>query len=172
MTPVAEQTGSAKTAIRPFQVSYPEAKLAEMRSERIELPLVIGSEEVRTGDTFEAVMPHAKEHVLADVHHEIAPMPPAPLVYRWPLTPQLEVELRFLGGEVTAEALERLLTVGGNEPERRRLALAASQTLAADAVLRVVQASAGEGRGSSWSTVNLPNIGRPLRTANRPVTLR
>jgi 1-pyrroline-5-carboxylate dehydrogenase len=44
------------------------AKLAEMRSERIELPLVIGGEEVRTGDTFQAVMPHAKEHVLADVH--------------------------------------------------------------------------------------------------------
>jgi 1-pyrroline-5-carboxylate dehydrogenase len=44
------------------------AKLAEMRSERIELPLVIGGEDVRTGDTFAAVMPHAKEHVLADVH--------------------------------------------------------------------------------------------------------
>jgi 1-pyrroline-5-carboxylate dehydrogenase len=44
------------------------AKLAEMRSERIELPLVIGGEDVRTGDTFAAVMPHAKEQVLADVH--------------------------------------------------------------------------------------------------------
>jgi 1-pyrroline-5-carboxylate dehydrogenase len=45
-----------------------EAKLEEMRSQRIEIPLVIGGEDVRTGDTFEAVMPHAKEHVLADVH--------------------------------------------------------------------------------------------------------
>jgi 1-pyrroline-5-carboxylate dehydrogenase len=44
------------------------AKLDEMRSKRMEIPLVIGGEEVRTGDTFEAVMPHAKEHVLADVH--------------------------------------------------------------------------------------------------------
>ena len=44
------------------------AKLDEMRSGRIEIPLVIGGEDVRTGNTFEAVMPHAKEHVLADVH--------------------------------------------------------------------------------------------------------
>src|SRR6266550_5133949 len=39
-----------------------------MEAERIEIPLVIGGEEVRTGDTFEAVMPHDKDHVLADVH--------------------------------------------------------------------------------------------------------
>jgi 1-pyrroline-5-carboxylate dehydrogenase len=44
------------------------AKLAEMRSQKIELPLVIGGEDVRTGDTSQAVMPHEKEHVLADVH--------------------------------------------------------------------------------------------------------
>jgi 1-pyrroline-5-carboxylate dehydrogenase len=44
------------------------AKLREMRSERIEIPLVIGGQEVRTGNTFGAVMPHAKEHVLATVH--------------------------------------------------------------------------------------------------------
>jgi hypothetical protein len=49
--------------------------------------------------------------VIADVQEaaeEIVPVPAAPLVYRWPLTPKLEVELRFHGGEVTAEALERL----------------------------------------------------------------
>jgi hypothetical protein len=40
-------------------------------------------------------------------------------------------------------ALEQLLKVSGNEPHRRRFVLAASQTLAADAVLKVVQA-AGE----------------------------
>jgi 1-pyrroline-5-carboxylate dehydrogenase len=44
------------------------AKLEEMRSQQLELPLVIGGEDVRTGDTVEAVMPHAKEHVLATVH--------------------------------------------------------------------------------------------------------
>src|ERR671923_2299749 len=45
-----------------------QARLAEMTAERLEIPCVIGGEEVRTGDTFEAVMPHDKDHVLADVH--------------------------------------------------------------------------------------------------------
>jgi 1-pyrroline-5-carboxylate dehydrogenase len=43
-------------------------RLDEMQRERLDLPCVIGGEEVRTGTTFEAVMPHRKEHVLADVH--------------------------------------------------------------------------------------------------------
>ena len=38
-----------------------------MEGERIEIPLVIGGEDVSTGETFEAVMPHRKSHVLADV---------------------------------------------------------------------------------------------------------
>ena len=43
-------------------------RLDEMRSERLEIPCVIGGEDVRTAETFEAVMPHDKRHVLADVH--------------------------------------------------------------------------------------------------------
>jgi 1-pyrroline-5-carboxylate dehydrogenase len=43
-------------------------RLEEMRNERLEIPLVIGGEDVRTGTTREAVMPHKKTHVLADVH--------------------------------------------------------------------------------------------------------
>jgi 1-pyrroline-5-carboxylate dehydrogenase len=43
-------------------------RLEQMRSERLEIPLVIGAEDVTTGTTAEAVMPHDKEHVLADVH--------------------------------------------------------------------------------------------------------
>jgi 1-pyrroline-5-carboxylate dehydrogenase len=43
-------------------------RLAELQSEPIEIPLVIGGVEVRTGDTFDAVMPHRKHHVLATVH--------------------------------------------------------------------------------------------------------
>src|SRR5437764_442311 len=42
-------------------------RLAQMQSERIEIPCVIGGKELRTGDTFEAVMPHDKDHALADV---------------------------------------------------------------------------------------------------------
>jgi 1-pyrroline-5-carboxylate dehydrogenase len=43
-------------------------RLQQLQSQRLELPLVIGGEEVRTGTTVESVMPHRKEHVLADVH--------------------------------------------------------------------------------------------------------
>src|SRR6187200_1900622 len=45
-----------------------QKRLAELERERLDVPCVIGGEEVRTGDTVEAVMPHRKEHVLADVH--------------------------------------------------------------------------------------------------------
>ncbi len=45
-----------------------QRRLDEMQSERLDLPCVIGGEEVRTGDLHQAVMPHRKEHVLADVH--------------------------------------------------------------------------------------------------------
>jgi 1-pyrroline-5-carboxylate dehydrogenase len=44
------------------------ARIRQMENERIDAPLVIGGEEVRTGTTIEAVMPHRKSHVLADVH--------------------------------------------------------------------------------------------------------
>jgi 1-pyrroline-5-carboxylate dehydrogenase len=43
-------------------------RLDELSAHRLEIPLVIGGEDVRTGDTFEAVMPHRRSHVLADVY--------------------------------------------------------------------------------------------------------
>ena len=43
-------------------------RLDQMQSERIELPLVIGGEDVTAGTTAEIVMPHKKSHVLADAH--------------------------------------------------------------------------------------------------------
>ena len=43
-------------------------RLEQMRAERLDIPLVIGGEEIRTGTTKEAIVPHDKEHVLADVH--------------------------------------------------------------------------------------------------------
>jgi 1-pyrroline-5-carboxylate dehydrogenase len=45
-----------------------QRRLEQMRSERIEIPLVIGGKDVTTGGLKQAVMPHAREHVLADVH--------------------------------------------------------------------------------------------------------
>ena len=45
-----------------------QLRLEQMRNERIEIPLVIGGKDVTTGELRQAVMPHDKEHVLADVH--------------------------------------------------------------------------------------------------------
>ena len=45
-----------------------QARLEQMRNERVEIPLVIGGKDVKTGTTKPAVMPHDKAHVLADVH--------------------------------------------------------------------------------------------------------
>ncbi|HEU0336966.1 MAG TPA: L-glutamate gamma-semialdehyde dehydrogenase, partial [Gaiellaceae bacterium] len=45
-----------------------QERLRQMQGERISIPLVIGGEDVETGETFEAVMPHRRSHVLADVH--------------------------------------------------------------------------------------------------------
>ncbi len=43
-------------------------RLATMASERIDIPLIIGGNEIRTGDLAESVMPHNHRHVLADWH--------------------------------------------------------------------------------------------------------
>jgi len=45
-----------------------QIRLERMRNERVEIPLVIGGKDVTTGTTKPAVMPHDKQHVLADVH--------------------------------------------------------------------------------------------------------
>src|SRR5919198_2121737 len=59
--------------VRSYEPGSPEraslqVRLEQMRNERPEIPLVIGGNDVTTGDTKPAVMPHDKEHVLADVH--------------------------------------------------------------------------------------------------------
>src|SRR3954469_21994254 len=45
-----------------------QQRLRELERDRIEIPLVIGGKDVKTAETFEALMPHRKSHVLADVH--------------------------------------------------------------------------------------------------------
>jgi 1-pyrroline-5-carboxylate dehydrogenase len=45
-----------------------KARLEQMSSERIEIPLIIGGQEVRSGELAQAVMPHDHKHVLADWH--------------------------------------------------------------------------------------------------------
>ena len=58
--------------IRSYTPGSPERtelqrRLQEIAAERIAIPLVIGGERVETDETFEAVMPHDRDHVLADV---------------------------------------------------------------------------------------------------------
>src|SRR3989454_6098225 len=43
-------------------------KIGAMSAEKIEIPLVIGGKEVKTGDTGTQVMPHPHRHVLATWH--------------------------------------------------------------------------------------------------------
>ncbi len=43
-------------------------KLKELKSKKIDIPLIIGGKEVRTGNTAECVIPHDHKHVLAQYH--------------------------------------------------------------------------------------------------------
>jgi 1-pyrroline-5-carboxylate dehydrogenase len=59
--------------IRDYAPGSPEraslkARLAELDNQLIEIPMIIGGKEVRTGATARSVKPHAKEHVLAEYH--------------------------------------------------------------------------------------------------------
>ena len=59
--------------VRDYAPGSPERasiqrRLDHMLGERIEIPLVIGGREVRTGNTARAVCPHDHGHVLADFH--------------------------------------------------------------------------------------------------------
>ena len=59
--------------VRVYAPGSPEraalkARLKSMASEHIEIPVVVGGREIRTGDTSKVVMPHAHGHVLATMH--------------------------------------------------------------------------------------------------------
>jgi 1-pyrroline-5-carboxylate dehydrogenase len=58
--------------IRSYAPGTPErtelqARLRAMQEERIRIPMIIGGEDVYSDESFESVMPHRKNHVLADV---------------------------------------------------------------------------------------------------------
>ncbi|HET6197711.1 MAG TPA: hypothetical protein VFE12_18250, partial [Acetobacteraceae bacterium] len=59
--------------IRPYTPGSPDrtvlkARLASMANERVEIPLIIGGQEIRSGKKQQAVMPFKHGHVLADYH--------------------------------------------------------------------------------------------------------
>jgi 1-pyrroline-5-carboxylate dehydrogenase len=59
--------------VRDYSPGSPEraslqVRLEQMKHERPEIPMVIGGKDVTTGKMAQAVMPHDKDHVLAEVH--------------------------------------------------------------------------------------------------------
>jgi len=54
--PGSRERGELKQAIK------------DLSGRQIEIPIVIGGKEIRTGKTVDAVMPHCHRHVLAKVH--------------------------------------------------------------------------------------------------------
>ena len=59
--------------VRSYAPGSPEreelkARLAEMAESEADIPIVIGGEEIRTGDTGQVVMPHDHQHVLGRFH--------------------------------------------------------------------------------------------------------
>ena len=45
-----------------------QAELARQANQVVDIPLIIGGEEVRTGNTVDVVMPHDHGHVIATAH--------------------------------------------------------------------------------------------------------
>ena len=59
--------------VRSYEPGSPEraslqVRLEQMKAERLEIPCVIGGKDITTGNLKQAVMPHDKDHVLAEVH--------------------------------------------------------------------------------------------------------
>ena len=59
--------------VRSYAPGSPEraslkARLAAMAAETVEIPLVIGGKDIRTGTTERSVMPHDHAHTLATYH--------------------------------------------------------------------------------------------------------
>jgi 1-pyrroline-5-carboxylate dehydrogenase len=64
---------AANEPVKDYAPGSPERaelrrRLAEMEAERLDIPCIVGGDEIRTGNTAPTVMPHRKEHVLGDVH--------------------------------------------------------------------------------------------------------
>ena len=60
-------------AVRAYAPGSPEKgslkkRLDQMAHDRVNIPIIIGGKEYRTGDLGQAVMPHDHQHVLADYH--------------------------------------------------------------------------------------------------------
>ncbi len=66
--PVAENEPIKSYAPGSAEKNSLKAKLNELKSQQIEIPLIIGGKEVKTGNTSTCVIPHDHKHVLATYH--------------------------------------------------------------------------------------------------------
>ena len=71
---MSQITKAVNEPILPFAAGSPEraslqAKYDEMASQIIDIPLIIGGQEIRTGDTKNCIMPHDHKHILAKYHN-------------------------------------------------------------------------------------------------------
>jgi 1-pyrroline-5-carboxylate dehydrogenase len=73
MSGIYEIPAPANEPVYDYAPGSPEREklkqeLERVASERVEIPVVAGDEEIRTGDTTDVVMPHDHQHVLATAH--------------------------------------------------------------------------------------------------------
>ena len=66
--PAPHERAGARLPARVARAGALKARLDEMAGRKIEIPMVIGGREVRTGRTATVVMPHDHDHVLAEFH--------------------------------------------------------------------------------------------------------
>jgi len=71
---MSQITKAVNEPILSFAAGSPEraslqAKYDEMASQIIDIPLIIGGQEIRTGDTKNCIMPHDHKHILATYHN-------------------------------------------------------------------------------------------------------
>ena len=69
----APRSAAVNEPVKCYAPGSPEraalkTRLKEMAGERIDIPIIIGGKEIRTGETAQSVMPHDHRHVLADWH--------------------------------------------------------------------------------------------------------
>lgn len=63
----------ANEAVKEYRLGSPERialeeELKKQSNEVVEIPIIIGGKEIRTGDIGEVVMPHNHKHVVAKYH--------------------------------------------------------------------------------------------------------
>jgi len=137
-------------------VSSREARLKAMASEKLDIPLVIGGKEIRTGRTAQSVMPHDHKHVLADYHlagpeHVQQAIAAAAEARRewgsWPWEDRAAVMLR--AAEMLATTLDVEFDPDSSWDEKKQIYRISNKIVR---TMNITQSAVGSKRGL-WTTV-------------------